>query len=97
MGTGGTLTGVSEYIKARSRLKAIAVEPTDSPCFPAASPGRTRSRGSARDSCPRMLKTDLIDEIVQVTNDEAIAMARRLPHEEGMLVGISSGAAVHAA
>ncbi len=66
-------------------------------CFRAASPGRTRSRELARDLFPAMLDTSLIDEVIQVTNEESIAMARRLPLEEGLFVGISSGAAVAAA
>ena len=98
IGTGGTLTGVSEYIKARkSTFRAIAVEPADSAVLSGNKPGPHKIQGLGAGFVPKVLKTELIDEIIAVTNDDAIAMARRLPKEEGLLVGISSGAAVHAA
>ncbi len=98
VGTGGTLTGVSEYMKGRKPgFWTVAVEPADSPVLSGGKPGPHKIQGIGAGFIPKILKTDLIDEIVTVTNDEAMAMARRLPLEEGLLVGISSGAAVHAA
>ncbi len=98
IGTGGTLTGVSEYIKARKpSFRAIAVEPADSPVLSGGKPGPHKIQGLGAGFVPKVLKTELIDEIITVTNDDAVAMARRMPKEEGLLVGISAGAAVHAA
>jgi cysteine synthase A len=98
VGTGGTLTGVAEYIKPKKpSFRAIAVEPTDSPVISGGKPGPHKIQGIGAGFIPKNLHTDLVDEVIQVSNDEAIAMARRLPREEGLLVGISSGAAVHAA
>jgi cysteine synthase A len=98
VGTGGTLTGVSQYIKPRKpSFWTVAVEPTDSPVLSGGKPGPHKIQGIGAGFVPTVLKTDMVDQIVQVSNDEAFAMARRLPREEGLLVGISSGAAVHAA
>lgn len=98
IGTGGTLTGVCEYIKPKKpSFQAVAVEPADSAVLSGGKPSPHKIQGIGAGFVPKILRTDFIDEIVTVTNDEAIDMARRLAKEEGLLVGISSGAATFAA
>jgi len=94
VGTGGTITGVAEVIKKRKpEFRAIAVEPVDSPVLSGGKPGGHKIQGIGAGFVPDVLRTDLIDEIVKVSNNDAGATARRLAKEEGILAGISSGAA----
>jgi len=98
VGTGGTLTGVCEYIKPKKpSFKAVAVEPADSPVLSGGKPSPHKIQGIGAGFIPKILRTDYIDEIVTVTNDDSVNLARQLAKEEGLLVGISSGAAVVAA
>ena len=98
VGTGGTITGVAEVIKAKKpSFKAIAVEPSESPILSGGQPGPHRIQGIGAGFVPAVLRVDLIDEIIQVNADQAEEMAARLAREEGILAGISSGAATWAA
>ncbi|GGI99168.1 cysteine synthase [Alicyclobacillus cellulosilyticus] len=98
VGTGGTITGVAEVIKARKpSFQAIAVEPADSPVLSGGKPGPHKIQGIGAGFVPDVLNTSIYDEVVQVSNEDAFAAARKLAREEGIVVGISSGAALHAA
>jgi len=98
VGTGGTITGIAELIKKRKRgFKAVAVEPADSPVLSGGKPGPHKIQGIGAGFMPQVLRMDLVDEIIKVTNENAGIMARRLAREEGILAGISSGAAAWAA
>ena len=98
VGTGGTITGIAEVIKAKKAgFKAIAVEPESSPVLSGGKPGPNKIQGIGAGFVPAILRADLLDEILRVSAEDAGVMARRLAREEGILVGISSGAAAWAA
>ncbi|TAK20668.1 MAG: cysteine synthase A [Chloroflexota bacterium] len=98
VGTGGTITGVGQILKPRRpQLRIVAVEPAASPVLSGGTPGPHQIQGIGAGFIPDVFDMAVVDEVVKVTNDEALTMARRLVTEEGLLVGISSGAAAHAA
>ncbi len=98
VGTGGTITGIAKVVKERKpEFRAIAVEPADSPVLSGGTAGPHKIQGIGAGFVPDVLEMDLLDEIIQVTNEQAFLTARRLAREEGVLAGISSGAALFAA
>ena len=98
VGTGGTITGVGEYLKSRnSNIQVVAVEPSDSPVLSGGNPGPHKLQGIGAGFVPEVLNTGVYDEVFPVTTEEAYAAGRLMGRREGVLVGISSGAALHAA
>ncbi|WDL95423.1 cysteine synthase A [Alicyclobacillus sp. ALC3] len=98
IGTGGTITGIGEVLKERRpSLRVVAVEPTDSPVLSGGNPGPHKLQGMGAGFVPDVLNTKIYDEVVQVSGDSAFETVRRVAHEEGILLGISSGAAIYAA
>ncbi len=98
VGTGGTVSGVGEALKMRDpSIKIVAVEPSDSPVLSGGKPGSHKIQGIGAGFVPKNYKASIVDEVIQVQNDDAIRTSRELAKQEGLLVGISSGAAVYAA
>lgn len=98
VGTGGTVTGVGKYLKSRKAdVKVVAVEPASSPVLSKGTPGAHKIQGIGAGFVPEVLDTKVYDEIIPVADEDAFAMGRKIGHKEGVLVGISSGAAIHAA
>ncbi len=98
VGTGGTVTGVGKYLKSKKAdVKVVAVEPASSPVLSKGTPGAHKIQGIGAGFVPEVLDTKVYDEIIPVADEDAFAMGRKIGHKEGVLVGISSGAAVHAA
>jgi len=97
IGTGGSITGISEVVKAKNpNVKIVAVEPTDSPILSGGNPGPHKIQGIGAGFVPAILNTDIYDEVLTVSNDDAMETARNLAKDEGLLVGISAGANVYA-
>lgn len=97
VGTGGTITGVSEVLKSRTALHAVAVEPEASPVLSGGQPGPHKIQGIGAGFIPKNLNTDIVDEVIQISNDDAFNTARELSLTEGLSIGISSGATIRAA
>jgi len=98
VGTGGTISGVGAYLKSKNpNIKIVAVEPADSPVLSGGNPGHHKIQGIGAGFIPKNFNPDVVDEIIPVTNDNAILTSRQLAQQEGLLVGISSGAAAYAA